>query len=494
MQLPERLDFRLPDFARLSWVSEAARARWAPRLGRIAVAWAELEWRSVAAGIRPCALLRIPLDRLAEEAPRWVEASLWSLPLRLEGGSPAAYSSTPAPPSGRAEAGDLLCLVLGSRPDVLGFRAAWDAGDDTAMGELLGYPTCCREFFRQVWVEGGCLDTTWPMASNTLRPVGRSLSLAPAGPPWANVLCRWLGARAVPHLPCRFNCAESVALGERLVALGRELGFAAEVGWLREILDWPLEWSALHGIAEIRTPVLRVSARTDATAEEYVVRWQGGTWPEEGAAGLRVPYRPPARPPLTASLSFRRGLAEVGTGEAPQPWHYADNGFASAAAMEAAHAPLVALAREALEGVEAGTRVLDLGCGNGALLRKLCAIASGLVPHGIDINAGAIAHAKVLLPEFAGNFLVGDLVETERWRGGNDALRYRLTLLMPGRLVDGGPATTAKVLDAVAASSERLLVYAYPGYSADGLEGLARRAGLSLAGPSQGHAAWAVLH
>ena len=73
------------------------------------------------------------------------------------------------------------------------------------------------------------------------------------------------------------------------MALGRELGFGAEIEWLGEILGWPLEWSALHGIAEIKTPVLRASARTDATPRKYVVRWEGESYPEGGASGLRFP-------------------------------------------------------------------------------------------------------------------------------------------------------------------------------------------------------------
>ena len=88
------------------------------------------------------------------------------------------------------------------------------------------------------------------------------------GPPEANILWRWMGARAVPHLPCRFDCEPTVALAQQCLAVGRAAGFDTEMDWLLEILRWPVEWSALHGIAEIRTPVLKVSTRTDATATE----------------------------------------------------------------------------------------------------------------------------------------------------------------------------------------------------------------------------------
>jgi hypothetical protein len=57
-----------------------------------------------------------------------------------------------------------------------------------------------------------------------------------------------------------------------------------------ELLDWPVEWSALHGIAEIRTPVVKIATRTDPTPERYVVRWMGKSFPADGARGLMFPY------------------------------------------------------------------------------------------------------------------------------------------------------------------------------------------------------------
>ena len=117
-----------------------------------------------------------------------------------------------------------------------------------------------------------------------------------------------MGARAVPHLPCSFSCRSTVDFANPLMALGRELGFAAEMEWLEEILNWPASWSALHGIAQVKTPVLKVSTRTDATAHEFVVRRPGARMPDEAAAGLVFPFRTPERPGLTHSLAFRRGL------------------------------------------------------------------------------------------------------------------------------------------------------------------------------------------
>jgi hypothetical protein len=34
-------------------------------------------------------------------------------------------------------------------------------------------------------------------------------------------------------------------------------GYRAEMDSLRDVFSWPVEWSALHGIAELKTPVIK---------------------------------------------------------------------------------------------------------------------------------------------------------------------------------------------------------------------------------------------
>jgi hypothetical protein len=134
------------------------------------------------------------------------------------------------------------------------------------------------------------IDTTWPMASATAAPIDGGPIVEVAGPPEANILWRWMGVRAVPHLPCRFDCPQTAALGRSLVAVGRTGGYGEEMDWLLEILSWPVEWSALHEIAEIKTPVLKLVARTDPTPSKHIVRRLGQTYPAEGARGVAFPY------------------------------------------------------------------------------------------------------------------------------------------------------------------------------------------------------------
>jgi SAM-dependent methyltransferase len=477
----ERLDFGLPDFTRFSWTSDRAREVWGPRLHRITKAWLEIEWRSVVAGVRPCGVTMVGPEEFVEQAGDWVRHGLSAVPVEIQGLNGGAYAST----SRQALLGEpfVFRVVVGSPRDVADFKAAWDAGDNPEIGRRLGYPPCCYAFFQQTWVEGGYVDTTWPMAHATAAPANGARTVDVTAAPEANILWRWMGIRAVPHLPCRFDCEPTASLGRALVQVGRDVGYGDEMDWLLEILAWPVEWSALHGIAEIKTPILKVSTRTDATAVKYVVRRLGIAYPAEGAQGLTFPYRMlRPHPLLTTSRGFQRGLANAIPTVATLPdWYATDNGFSSRTGMDRAHEPVVDLARATVRG--RGGNVLDLGCGNGALLRKILQANPRIVPFGIDVERSRVAHAQELLPDFRANFVVGDLFESEElWADGR---RYALALLMPGRFLEADAERAKWLREKLEAQCDQLLIYAYGDWLTrfGDLRGLAREAGLKLVSP-----------
>ena len=477
----ERLDFALPDFTRVAWVSDEAHDVWQPRFERLTTAWFEIEWRAVLAGVRSCAVTMATPEELLTQAPRWAAEGLNALPVEMVGLSGQPYSATSTP----YEPGEpfLYRLVIGRPVDVAAFTRAWDAANEEAIGDLLGYPACCREFFRRVWVDDAMVDTTWPMAAATETPGDDGTTIDVDGPAQANILWRWMGARAVPHLPCRFDCPATVEFADRLIAVGRANGFDQEMGWLLEILSWPVEWSALHGIAEVKTPILKVSTRTDATARRYTVRRRGAAFPFEGANGLSFAFEAPVKLHLTETRGFQRGIEHAVSVSAPRPsWYATDNGFESIAAMDDAHRPIVTAAVAALAGRRSG--VVDLGCGNGALLDKIATGTRGVVPFGVDVDANCIEHARKLHPDAADNFVVADIFDDEFWSGDR---RFALAILMPGRLVETGPERAAALRSRVRSRCDQLLVYAYGDWLAEGgLGALAQRAGLRLLNETDG--------
>jgi len=455
----DRLGFTLADFTRVAWASEAARGVWQPRLARVVAAWSEVEWRSVVSGVRRCAVANASPEDLLERAPVWAESGLGALPVEMTSVTGQPYSAT----SEAHKAGDpfVFRLVVGSPNDLAAFKRAWDDADDEAIGVLLGYPSCCRAFFRRVWLKERMVDTTWPMAIATAERTGPALPAGTTvvevdGPAEANILWRWMGVRAVPHLPCRFDCEATTALGEQLVAVGRDCAMSEEMDWLVEILSWPIEWSALHGIAEIRTPVLKVSTRTDATPSLYTVRRGAGAVAGSPAAGAAS--APQVRP--------------------DGDWYASDNGFASLSAMRSAHQPIIDLAADALG--DSGGSVLDLGCGNGALLQSLVTAAAGVVPYGVDLDPGHIEHARALQPEFATHFRVGDLFDVEDlWSGDR---RFDLAIVMPGRLLEALPRQAEALRDRLRRQCGQVLLYTYDDWlgGSGSLVDLARRAGFEV--------------
>lgn len=457
--VPNRLDFSLPEFTRVSWASDAAREVWSPRLQRITRAWLDLEWLSVAEGVRPCAILsQTPRDFFADSAT-WLARGLAAWPVEDPATvAPGAAASDPPAEPRRAGGREGAGIVVGTLEDLVRFRAAYERSDHAEIGSLLGVPPCCHEFFRRVWVDEGWCDTTWAMALGSVEAPRAERTLTVSGPPECNILWRWMGVRAVPHLPCSTACRATAQLGRLFLELGRRSGKEAEMDWLEEILGWPLEWTALHGIAEIKTPVLKVTTQTDATAEKLAVRRASDRYPAEGARGLGFPYRAEASPRVVVSAAFRRGLENpIVPSLELERWYATDNGFGSVEAMMRAHQPIVGLVREAL-GKRAGT-VLDLGCGNGALLRQLRQLNGALEVFGIDADAERIAHARQLLPESAANFLCGDIFDLEL--PGAEASVFSVVLLMPGRLVEAGAERATQLLRRLEGRCERLLVYAY---------------------------------
>ncbi len=472
----ERLDFVLPEFTRLAWVSDRAEQVWRPRLDRIAAARAEIEWRSVLDGVRACAVTMASPEEFLTLGARWAEVGLNALPVEMQGvsGQPYTAAAIPAAPGQPF----VFRFVLGRPTDVTSFKAAWDEGDQEAIGDHLGYPSCCRAFFEQVWVDHAMVDTTWPMALQSNAVPDGTTTIEVSGAPHANILWRWMDVRAVPHLPCRFDCPETTELGERLVAVGRAAGFDQEMDWLVEVLSWPVEWSALHGIAEVKTPVLKVSTRTDATARRHVVRRRGDSYPSEGVNGLAFPFEAPVKLRLTRSRGYRRGLENAVRFQSRPDWYFTDNGFPSLDAMRTEHQPVVDAVVEALESGEGS--VVDLGCGNGALLEQARAAVEGLVPFGIDLDPQSIEHAHALHPRFTDHFLAGNLFDDDRlWSGGR---RFAVALLMPGRLLEMDSTQAARLRRRLARDCERLVVYAYGDWLSrfGDLAGLAGEAGFTV--------------
>ena len=155
-------------------------------------------------------------------------------------------------------------------------------------------------------------------------------------------------------------------------------------------------------------------------------------------------------------------------------WYAADNQFGSVRRLDRAHRPIVRLALRVLENRPGN--VIDLGCGNGALLRKI-ARNRQISVFGVDIEQSRIEHAHLLLPEFRDNFRCGDLFDND-WIWPAER-RYALALLSPARLVEAGPQAAARLKERLAHRCDQILLYKY-GWRLGSLQQLAEQTGMRL--------------
>lgn len=431
-----RLDFVLPEWTRIIWNSTDTRVIWEPRISKVSNAFVTMEKQTVLHGIKPAWLSSLSeteaslLQQQLTGTP-WELICLNKIPVNQSYSSSATLYVPGQPYNYRT------VLVHKNQADQ--WHNAWQTSDNVKIGQLLGFPDCCIDFFQKYWVEQQFVDTTWPMS------LGGTV-----GPKECNILLRWLGVRAVSHLPCGFDCRPTYNIARTNIEWGYANGFSEEMQWLEEMLDWPLQWSALHGIAEVRTPILKISTRTDATGDLVEVNRQGYSYPQEGASGVKFPYINKAKTIITNTNAFKRGILLEN--------QWLDNGFSSFEAMNHSHQVLL----KSLEPLDASQHydILDFGCGNAELLKSIHQrVLKNSKIHGVEIapdRHGRIKYNTVNLN--TGEFFNQNMFDsTGAWWQKN----YDLIILMPGRLAECSSAQRTEFLNWAKTHVKWTLLYAY---------------------------------
>lgn len=317
----------MKDFTRIAYASDKLQAIWEPRINRIAKRWRQVEIDSVRVGIRDAALVYKTDDldtRGVQLTPVSEDRFVVTKDLHLANAFVKDYSER----------------------------------YDSRIGEYLGFPLCCRTFFDRVWNVEQKKDTTLSMES------GYSVA--------GNILGRWIGVRLVPHLPCSFGCVDTNLFSNNLSLLWT----GDEWKWANEILSWPVEYTALHGIAEIKFPILKIVTNTDYTKTKLSVRLQGTVYPEGAPKGLVFPFQEPNH--FVSFSSLKPKTNDTWTA----------NGFPSLESMRQAHGMVKSKIPTTVKSV------LDIGSGNGMLLKSIeekfqCSVL------GLEADQSKAEHAMV---------------------------------------------------------------------------------------------------
>ena len=265
---------QLPDFLRIAWVSERAKSVWASRLAAVAQAWQGIEVKSVLEGVRKCAITRVNGSFAGDLADLAASAGCSSrlLPTLI---------------------GDRPSSLVGICRDSADLDRLASSSDIEALGQLLGYPPCCIEkhIVRASPVSrsfGEWASVTKPadLASRTETIEEEYVEVTSEDMELCNQLWSVIGIRQVPHEVCSINCKRSYSQAETF----RKMMDSQIAEWSEQLFSWPVEWSALHGIGELRSPILKLAFPTVATLRKKTIWWRGSQFPTEGAHGVRFPF------------------------------------------------------------------------------------------------------------------------------------------------------------------------------------------------------------
>lgn len=304
-------DFKIAPYARMIWASEEAKAKWEPRIEAAKQAYHKLETLTVLDGVRGAYTTHVNAEDLDTFSKQQARNGLVFIPLIRTGLYEGFAHSHPPVVDGKPWN---YYGVVGRPENAFAFAEGDMTGNHDLMGETLGYPACCRTFFNEVWMSG-YVDPVWQAAENTPEEnMGRrdshNIYLENYYPEVISAL-RYIGVRLSPQIPCSVTCEASKKTAQQWMAVAEAHGFKQEVDDMLEILSWPMEWSVLHGIAEIKTPLFRVSTNSTPSLEKYTVQFAGTTFPDEAPPALTFPYRKPKVNKITESKIFRRAEEQI---------------------------------------------------------------------------------------------------------------------------------------------------------------------------------------
>jgi hypothetical protein len=160
---------------------------------------------------------------------------------------------------------EAMCYGVVTRSQKEGecFFLASESGrtDHETIGKMLGFPDCCRQFFKETFCRG-YQDTIWQQALNTK---GASVvrtqmvkgstvhEITLKGYPECVAHQRYWGVRVGFHLPCSYTCEATREWAQIWLTEQSKIDPTVAQDTL-DILSLPATWAAYQGAAKIYTP------------------------------------------------------------------------------------------------------------------------------------------------------------------------------------------------------------------------------------------------
>jgi hypothetical protein len=146
--------------------------------------------------------------------------------------------------------------------------------DHVVIGDLLGFPRCCSDFFTNTWPN--YYDPIWQAALATDNvEIVADTHIRVRGDYRIYQHLRYDGLRVTSHLPCSFSCKESSEVAKVWIEVMESIDKEATKGLL-ELMAMPSKWVCYRGVAQVEHPVFVLIANSMPTAKKYTVEFLGG--------------------------------------------------------------------------------------------------------------------------------------------------------------------------------------------------------------------------
>lgn len=267
-------DVEVLPFATLIWNSNYAKEDWSGIMNRAANFHDRAEYWMVQDGHRKCATLHIRpqdydhwIDRITQDGLVW-------LPIQRTRNY-TGFSHKHFPVNQIDMNTSVYGVLARTIEDAEAFRTASqpNAVDHDKIGELLGFPECCRKAFNRHWPT--FYDPVYQVAEESPHKAwhGELYDALYVEPHIAcHQMMRYIGLRLTSHFPCSLQCEASIEVGKLWIKTGEKhdpRGLEA----LMKIMSLPGEWSVLNGIAVVETEPFTITSNSIPTKKRFSVRW-----------------------------------------------------------------------------------------------------------------------------------------------------------------------------------------------------------------------------
>lgn len=262
-------------FTTMSWRSRKIKRKWEPIQREIQQAVYFAEYEGVKRGFRHCDVYQLDPDQFDWQIKRIFDDGLSYQPIlrsRIYHGFGHRHYTVD-----KIDKDTFIYGVVGDTyENAVKFRdASLGDIDHKVIGELLGYPECCVDWFLEVWLKEGCVDPMYETAINTEgHVINDDGSVTVGGNPMYNRLVRYFGFQVIPYFTHSYNCKESQKFIDWFYGLMYEKApDACEA--LLELLNMPMTWSLNNLIIYVEHPLFRGAANGYWYPEKRVVHWEG---------------------------------------------------------------------------------------------------------------------------------------------------------------------------------------------------------------------------